>query len=173
MLAVVRSWLQVVAVSTVDCTFIGWAGPRSWYCCCPCTVPSARTLALPPKLARSLLLAMIQPASVIVTSHSCVLAGGVHVFSASPKGSVGSCVPVLCLTAAVRVCRLQGYCFSPHLIDMNRQEHWIQDWRHPACVIRHLKTGDSPCAVRQATPPAQQLKICFDCDRHPSDPSGR
>jgi hypothetical protein len=65
-------------------------------------------LALPPKLARSPLLAMIQPPCVILTSQSSVLAGGVHVFVASPNGSPAFCVPLLLVSAKAWIASSPG-----------------------------------------------------------------
>src|SRR5829696_5158664 len=80
---------QTIAWTLIECMFRRCIGPWSWYCCCPRVSPLSFAFALPPKLAGSLLSAMIDPPLVI--SQSGVLAGSTQVFVATPLGSPCSC----------------------------------------------------------------------------------
>jgi hypothetical protein len=67
MVASLRSRLQVTARMLVDLALRGWAGPWSVYSSCPVGLREADTLALPPKVASSPLVAVMRPPLVIVT----------------------------------------------------------------------------------------------------------
>jgi hypothetical protein len=81
---------QTSASTFVECTFIGWAGPWSWYSSWPDTAPLESDFALPPKVALSPFLAVKRPPTVTATSQSGVVGGSTHVFAAAPPGSPGS-----------------------------------------------------------------------------------
>src|SRR5712692_8384688 len=94
MLACVRPALQVIEVTTVDLTFIGDAGPWSWYSSFPLAEPEVRPFASPPNVAWSPWSVVIWPPPVILASQPGVLRG-VHVFDAVSPGSPGSWTPLL------------------------------------------------------------------------------
>ena len=53
--------VQMTDSTSIECTSIGWAGPWSWYSSCPWGLFCESTLAFPPKLPLSPLLAVIHP----------------------------------------------------------------------------------------------------------------
>src|SRR5207244_13018282 len=98
MLACLKSDVQVIARTLMDFTFIAATGPWSWYSWLPVGSLEVVSLALPPKEPRSPFSAVIQPPSVILTSHG-VLTGGVQILVASPNGSPGPWVLLVFVSA--------------------------------------------------------------------------
>src|SRR6266480_1231836 len=87
MLAWVLLALHVTDVTLIEWTFLGWAGPWSWYS----SWPLFGAWAFPPKVALSPLFAVMRPPPV--TLQPAVLTASVQTFAASSNGSPASWSP--------------------------------------------------------------------------------